>query len=47
MIGPDKDVLVFILLYLLNPNLLDSKELNLEVQGRADPSAYFIRNKET
>ena len=47
MIGPDKDVLVFILLYLLNPNLLNSKELDLEVQGRANPSAYFLRKQET
>lgn len=39
MIEPDKDVLVFVLLYLLNPNLLDSKELDLEVQGRANQSA--------
>ena len=46
MIEPDKDVLVFILLYLLNPNLLDSKELDLEVQGRANPSAYFDRQLE-
>jgi len=43
MIEPDKAVLVYILLYLLNPSLLDSKELDLEVQGRANPSAGFIR----
>jgi hypothetical protein len=46
MIKPNKDVLVFYLLHLLNPNLLDSKELDLEVQGRANSSARFIRSTE-
>jgi hypothetical protein len=41
MIKPNKDVLVFYLLHLLNPNLLDSKELDLEVQGRAGSSAHI------
>jgi len=41
MIKPNKDVLVFYPIYSIysNPKLLDSKELDLEVQSRANPSA--------
>jgi len=41
MIKPNKDVLVFYLIHSIysNPNLLDGKELDLEVQGRANSSA--------